>query len=136
MSGAKGKGPARLPLGPKRLIIHEGEGRPTISLSGGTQIFTAGGSYGHGPVLRISVDEAANLRVLRDTVDESTADARASAVAALHTRMDCAVVAETNACLVAEFTAPIDDGAFVATPIFKASARVFALALTMDDNLL
>jgi hypothetical protein len=135
MSGAKGKGPARLPLGPKRLAIHE-EGRTTLSLTGGNQIFTAGGSHGLGPVLRISVDETATLRTLCDSAQDSNADARASAVATLHTRSDTAVVAETSTFRVAMLIAPIDDSSIVATPIFKASNRIFALALTMDDNIL
>ncbi len=124
--------PKPLPVGAKVLVAH-GEGRPLLSLRGSRAV-TAGSSYGHGPMVHVSVDENAALRVLRDYTDSATADARATAVALEHSGR-AAVVAECSANLVGLFPMAHDSDADVSI-VHEAGTEVSALALAMDDKTL
>ncbi len=127
MSGAKG--PARLPVGPKTVVAH-GEGRPVLSLRG-SKVVTGGSSYGHGPLVLLSIEDGAALRVIRDFTEDSNADARASAVVLEHSGTGAAVIAETGAYYIGVMSP--DKRLEI---IFQSKHEVSAMALNMDDSTL
>ncbi len=142
-----------LPIGPRSLAAHA-EGSRTLLATVHNRAITVGAPFGHGPAFCVSIDENSSMRIVAETLDAGD-EVKGTALAVMTGKrydnhstsssndgkgnnddVTSFLLAEGNDFNVGLFQIKGLNEMILAGVVFKASALVTALALTIDDKYL